>query len=606
MIATRERVKVLMVNPPMPDSFWGYRSAVRMFGRRAAMPPLGLATIAAMLPSDRFEVMPIVDLNLIGEELSDAQIMAADMVMFTAMIVQRDALAQLVTRVKNLGGCVVVGGPYATAYIDQVSAMGVDHLVLGEAEVTLAPFAEDWLAGCATPIYTEKSMHRRVQVPLTRERKPLISQTPVPRWDLLRLGDYTTMALQASRGCPFDCEFCDRSIVDGRFPRCKTPAQMVAELESLYQAGWRGPVFIVDDNFIGNRGSVRKLLLAVLEWQRRWGYPFDFFTEASMDLASRNMRDILGLMVAAGFVMVFCGIESPDPVVLEAMGKRQNLAGDLLEKVRILQQAGLEVTAGIIVGSDGEKPGAIERTFQFIQEAGIVVAMPGILTAIRRTRLYARLQVEGRLRGDPTGNNTHGFRPNFQPKMDEDELVEGYVSLLEALFCPVNYYARCRILFSERGPHHQVSQFNRNGLLATARICYRNLLRRPSFEFIKFIGWAIFRRPRSLPAAINHAVKLCHFQELTEAAVAAHRYPEVVAGLMERLRGKVACLRGSTRDRLRRLSALEQQVLAEAKRRYGRLHSGFRGEAAEVLANWQTRLQAWVREQQALIYSRSL
>jgi radical SAM superfamily enzyme YgiQ (UPF0313 family) len=507
-------INVLLVCPKFPPSFWSFETAIKLLGLEATMPPTGLATIAAMLPARFFRVLPIVDLNV--EPLTDKHLAAADLVMFTAMIVQQGSLRQLIARAKRLGKTVVVGGPYATTYVDEVLAMGADHVVAGEAEMTLRFFVEDFLAGKAKRVYDEASVRDRVQVALTREGKPVITETPIPRWDLLKLRAYSSMAVQFSRGCPFNCEFCDIVVLNGHEPRTKTPAQFIAELEAIWQTGWRGSVFVVDDNFIGDKRAARELLLELYQWQKKHRFPFSFFTEVSLNLA--NERELCELMIAAGFGEIFVGIESIDPESLNGYHKVQN-KGDIGRQVEILQAAGFEVMAGLIIGGDNDKPTVFDDLFHFLQEKGVVIPMAGLLTALRGTPLYQRLVGEGSLRRETIGLNTDQLGFNFQPKLDEKTLISGYVRFLDRLFSPRNYYERCRILRDRRGWYRRISRINRPSLLAAARIIYRNLFRHPDWEFAKFILGTIWKAPRELAEAITQAVKLAHFREMTEATI---------------------------------------------------------------------------------------
>ncbi len=586
-----KKTKVLMVCPKFPASFWSFKKSMWFIDRKVTMPPLPLVTVAAMFPVKSFDVMPIIDLN--AEPLDDELIRQADIVMFTAMIVQQDSLREIIARAKRWGKPVVVGGPYATSYRDEVLAMNPapDHLVLGEAELTLAPFIQDWQGGHAERVYDAHSVGGRNPIALTREGMPVITGTPIPRWDLLKLGKYSSLAIQFSRGCPFDCDFCDIVVLYGHQPRTKTPGQMMAELEAIYRTGWRGSLFFVDDNFIGNQKEVRKLLPVLIEWQKQHHYPFSFFTEASLNLANPDLADIRTLMIKAGFDEIFAGVESIDQKTLVEMKKRQNL-GDPLEKIEILQRAGFEVTAGLIIGSDTDRPETADELFRFLQQSGIVMTMAGLLTALRGTPLYHRLKSEGRLRAESSGNNTHQFRFNFEPKRDERFLIEGYVGLLERLFSSRNYYARCRVLQSRRGSYRRPDRLNRSGILAAMRILYRNLVRRPDWEFAKFFFGSLFAAPIELPEVITYAVKFAHFEAMTEAAVKAHRYPERVATLAERFAAGAALLRGDTNRRLRRLAKLERQVLAEAIRLYDSLDRDFRASAKQALANCCERLTA--------------
>ncbi len=518
-----DKINVLMVYPEFLDtSFWSFRKAVEILGLGATMPPIGLATLAAMLPKP-FHVMPIVDMNI--EKLTNAHLEEADIVMISAMIVQKGSLRNVIAMAKRLGKTVVVGGPYATSYPEDVVEMGADHLVLNEAETTLAPFIEDYLSGHAMKIYDEVSVRPRIETELTKEGKPVITGTPVPIWNLLKLRRYSSLAIQYSRGCPFNCDFCDITNLFGHISRTKSPEQVIAELQAIFDTGWRGSIFFVDDNFIGNQNEVRELLPMLIKWQHAHRYPFTFFTEASMNLANPNLRDVRELMIDAGFDEVFVGIESIDPEVIRAMNKRQN-GSDPARRVKELQKAGFQITAGLIVGNDDDKPNVFRNLFAFIQESGIVMAMPGLLTALRGTNLYKYLFKEGRLREESTGNNTHQFKLNFRPIMDESLLVDGYIDLLQKLFSSKNYYARCRTLRARRGHHRKVSRLNRNGILATARIFHHNLIKRPDIEFVKFIFGTLLTHPSDLPEAITQAVKLAHFDSVTREAIKAHRYPE--------------------------------------------------------------------------------
>lgn len=582
--------RVLMVYPLFPPSFWSFLESMRLMKLKATMPPTGLATVAAMLPTDWFEVLPIVDMNV--EPLTDNAIRSADVVMISAMIAQEPSLRKAIARVKSFGKTVVVGGPYATSYPNETIAMGADHLVLNEAEMTLPAFVEDFIAGKARKIYDEHSVVRPINVFLTKEGKPRLTTTPIPRWDLLKLSLYSSIAIQYSRGCPFGCEFCDITNLFGHESRTKTVGQMIAELEAIFATGWRGTIFIVDDNFIGNRTNLREFLPILILWQKKHGYPFAFFTEASVDLANPNMRDILKMMVEAGFQDVFCGIESTNTDVLTAMNKGQNI-GDLNEKVSTLQEAGFEVTAGFIIGSDADKPTVFDDLFKFIQNNGIVIPMPGLLAALRGTVLHRRLASEGRLREKEfSGNNTHRFEFNFKPVLSEEFLVEGYVDLLEQLFSPANYYERCRTLRQRRGRKLlKKSPVHGSWLHATFIVFYRNLIRRPSWEFAKFMFGTFLTSPGDIQTAVTQAVKFEHFKKITQAAVSAHRYSTQVETLLERFTNRVKKLQGDIGKRLQKLTALERRFLSKALRYYRALDPSFRADAKKALASLRDKLR---------------
>jgi radical SAM superfamily enzyme YgiQ (UPF0313 family) len=384
--------------------------------------------------------------------------------------------------------------------------------------MTLKPFLVDFLSDRARKIYDSKNVGHQFTVMLSKGGKPLLTLTPVPRFDLLKLSEYSSVSLQFSRGCPFNCDFCDITLLYGRESRTKTSTQMISELEAIFSTGWRGSIFIVDDNFIGNVKHVREFLPVLIRWQQEHRYPFTFFTEGSVNLANENMRDVLNMMVTAGFTDVFVGIESTNLDVLKAMNKGQNTKGDLGDKVRAIQGAGLEVTAGFIIGSDADKPSVFDELFGFIQDNGIVISMAGLLTALHGTELYKRLKFEGRLRAESSGNNTHGFGFNFDPVLDERFLIDGYVKLLEKLFSPKNYFARCITLRRRQVKYIRSRNVNGSWQHATIVVLYRNLIRRPNWYFAKFIFCTFLTSPLDMPKAITQAVKFEHFRNITQAA----------------------------------------------------------------------------------------
>ncbi|HJZ10694.1 MAG TPA: radical SAM protein, partial [Acidobacteriota bacterium] len=326
-------MKALLVYPEYPPTYWSFRFAVPFQRRKASYPPLGLLTIASLLPKHWSK--KVVDLNV--ERLEDSDLQWADLVLVSAMIVQKDSAREVIGRCKALGKRVVAGGPFWAK--DNREYDEVDHVIVGEAEYLLPQFAEDLEAGCAKKVY---SSDQTVQ----------LTDTPLPDFNLIHLKNYSSMLVQFSRGCPFNCEFCDIIEIFGRKARCKTNDQFIGELDLLYSKGWRGPVFIVDDNFIGNKTIIRKLLPALIAWQKAHRYPFNFFTEASVNLARED--DMIEMMVEAGFHKVFLGIETPVQESLKLTQKMQNTTMDLLESVRKMQRAGLEVLSGFIVGFDSD------------------------------------------------------------------------------------------------------------------------------------------------------------------------------------------------------------------------------------------------------------
>lgn len=389
-------MNVLLIWPSTPDTFWSFSHVMPFIARRAAFPPLGLLTIAAMLPRDWH--LRLVDMNV--EALRDADIRRADYVMISGMIVHADSAREVIAQCNRLGKPVIAGGPLFTTGSERFPE--VRTFVKGEAEELMPAVVEDMLRGALRPVYHAAG-------------RPDVTRTPVPRWDLINLRHYATMSLQFSRGCPFNCEFCDIIVMNGRVPRVKSPAQMVAELDSLLDAGWCGPVFIVDDNFIGNKARVKALLRAMIAWRERRRPRITFLTEASLNVADDD--ELTDLLVRAGFKRLFIGIESPDEESLGECSKVQNKWRDLVADVKKLQKSGLEVMGGFIVGFDNDRENIFERQWRFIQESGVVAAMVGLLTALPETQLFKRLQKEGRLLGHSTGNNLDAVL-NFVPKLD--------------------------------------------------------------------------------------------------------------------------------------------------------------------------------------------
>ncbi len=408
-------IKTLLVYPEIPPTYWSLKYALPFIGKRAVFPPLGLMTVAAMLPDD-FDVT-LVDMNV--EPLRESAIAGADLIITSSMIVQKDSLEKVIGLCKKHGKTVVAGGPYPTSMNAQIP--GVDHFVLNEAEVTLPAFLEDYRNGCAKPVYSDTA-------------KPDLSLTPAPRFDLIRKSRYSTMALQYSRGCPHNCEFCDIIEMFGRVPRTKTPAQFLQEMDLLYEEGWRGSLFVVDDNFIGNRREVKKLLPEIASWQQERNYPFNLFTEATLVLAEDEQ--LMDQMVLAGFNMVFVGIETPDRETLAVTGKTQNLRGDMLQSVRAIQAKGMEVSAGFILGFDGDKDDIFDRQIRFIQDAAIPTAMVGVLTALPNTQLYRRLYGAGPdhagLRGRKHPRPQAQLRPHHGPREALRGIQEGHRHDLQA------------------------------------------------------------------------------------------------------------------------------------------------------------------------------
>ncbi|BEH09423.1 MULTISPECIES: B12-binding domain-containing radical SAM protein [Geobacter] len=490
-------MKILLVYPHYPDTFWSFRHALKFIDRKASFPPLGLLTVAAMLPGE-WE-MRLVDMNV--RPLDDADLKWADYVFISAMTIQLKSTQQVIARCRQHGVKTVAGGPLFTACHDDFP--DVDHLVLGEAELTLPPFLTDLCHGTARHLYTD-------------DRWADLRSTPIPLWELIDVRNYAAMNIQYCRGCPFDCEFCDITALFGRKPRSKPLVQLIAELDSLYSRGWRGAVFFVDDNFIGDKGKLkREVLPAIIDWMEQRKHPFYFYTEASIDLADDPR--LMELMVKAGFEEVFIGIETPYEESHAESGKVQNKNRDLLASVKSIQQAGLQVHGGFIVGFDSDPPSIFERQIRFIQESGIVTAMVGILSAIRGTKLHERMSLEGRLLGDDTGNNMDS-NLNFIPRMEVNDLIGGYRSILDSIYAPKNYYQRVIRLFKEYRPQHLGKFHLQRGYIGALfkSILFLGVIGRERIHFWKLFFWSLVRKPRLFPLAITYAIYGFHFRKVAE------------------------------------------------------------------------------------------
>ena len=489
-------MRVLLVSAATPDTFWSYKHVLSFISKKACFPPLGLLTVAAMLPK-RWD-LKLVDLNVTS--LTDAQLAWADCVFVSAMLAQVDSAREVIARCSQLGKTVVAGGPLFTT--GHAGFPEVKHFVLGEAEDIMPKLVADLLSGDLKELYR-------------CEKRPDIRQTPVPRWDLIKFKHYATMPLQFSRGRPFNCEFCDIIVMNGRVPRLKTNEQMIGELESLVDAGWTGPIFIVDDNFIGNRAKVREFLRELIAWEQRRGIRLQFTTEASLNLA--DDRELLELMVRAGFKKVFVGIETPQEDSLLECAKVQNAKRDMLTAVKTIQKSGLEVMGGFIVGFDSDKPNIFERQIKFIQEAGVVTAMVGLLQALPGTRLFSRLRQEGRILHDASGNNVEASL-NFVPKLDREMLVEGYRSLVKRLYTPRMYYRRILTFLREYRPQGQGIHLSWGDVKAFIKSLWvMGVLSRGRRQYWKFLTKALLFHRRAFPEAMTLAIIGYHFRRVASA-----------------------------------------------------------------------------------------
>ena len=490
-------MKVLLVYPEFPDTYWSFRHALKFEGKRAPFPPLGLLTVSAMLP-DAWE-RRLVDMNV--RRLKDSDIEWADLVFCSAMIVQKESLERVVERSRARGKRVVVGGPYVSTSAEQLPE--ADHIFVGEAEATLPEFLKDLERGEAKRFYQAGE-------------RPALTNTPVPHFRLAELERYSAMSVQYSRGCPFSCEFCDIIEIYGRVPRTKTNEQMLAELDALRATGWRGLVFIVDDNFIGNKRNVRRLLPDLIGWSERHGRPFSFITEASVNLAEDDA--LLEMMRRANFRRVFLGIETPVEESLKEARKGQNTRRDLLESVRKIQSYGMEVMAGFIVGFDSDPEDIFDRQIEFIRESAIPLAMVGLLTALPDTQLWRRLKREGRLLKESSGDNTEGSL-NFVPRMDTAHLVDGYRKILRTIYSPAEYYQRALDCLSRLTEEPEP---RRSSLLGDAAAFARvvlalGVLDSARMEFWRYMKRTLTSHRRNFAHAVTLAAMGYHFRKLTEA-----------------------------------------------------------------------------------------
>lgn len=490
-------MKILLVYPQYPDTFWSFKHALKIISKKAAYPPLGLLTVASMLP-DEWE-KKLIDMSV--TPLTDEDLRWADYVFLSAMAVQKDSAREVIARCNNLGTKIVAGGPLFTTGYEEFD--GVDHFVLGEAEVTLPPFLADLDKGCARHIYTS-------------DQWPDITKTPLPMWSLINRKKYSAMSVQYSRGCPFNCEFCDITLLNGHKPRTKDKDQMLAELEALYSQGWRGSVFIVDDNFIGNKRRLKvEILPAIIRWAEERKYPFSFYTQTSINLA--DDEQLMRLMVKAGFDKVFVGIETPNEESLAECNKSQNKNRDLVASVKKIQNHGLQVMGGFIVGFDSDPISIFKSQISFIQKSGTVTAMVGLLNALRGTRLYQRLKQENRLLKGFSGNNTD-CSINFIPKMDYETLINGYKYILNTIYSPKQYYERVKIFLREYKPggvRKGKIEFNHVKALIKS-MWFLGIREKGRRYFWRLFVSTLLRRPRSFPLSISLAVYGFHFRKVVE------------------------------------------------------------------------------------------
>jgi len=485
-------LKALLIYPKYPDTFWSYKHALSFIHKKASLPPLGLLTVSSLLPKSWKK--KLIDLNV--NELKDEDILNADIVLISAMIVQRDSVEDIIKKVKPFGKFIVAGGPlFSTLYKD---FPGIDCFVLNEGEITIPLFLKDIENGMVKYIYQS-------------EEKPDITKTPIPDWSLINTNDYATMPIQVSRGCPYSCDFCDIIVMNGRNPRLKNPEQVIAELDAIYNIGWRNAVFIVDDNFIGNRKKVKLILNEITLWMKKYNKPFVLSTEASITLA--DDVEIINLLKESNFTSVFVGIETPEEESLKSCGKYQNTGKDMKEKVNFLQRNGLEVKGGFIVGFDTDTIKTFDKMIEFIQNSGIVTAMVGLLHALPKTKLFERLHKDGRILNGASGNNTDSTL-NFIPIIDKDILIEGYKKILDTIYKPKNFYNRIIIYLNEYKEFATVSKlsFGITIKAITRSIWLMGITEKGKLHFWKMIFWTLLHKPKLISEAITQAIYGYHYR----------------------------------------------------------------------------------------------
>ena len=488
-------MKVLLIYPETPSTFWSFKEALKFVSKKSAEPPLGLITVAAMLPDSWHK--KLIDLNV--SILNDKDILWADYVFISAMNVHLKSFREIIRRCNKLGIKVVAGGPLCTTQYNDL--LGVDHFILNEAEITLPMFLSDLETGNPRHVYQT-------------DKFPDVGLAPIPMWELLDMKKYASMSVQYSRGCPYDCEFCSITMLNGRKPRAKCTQQFIAELDRLFELGWRGGISVVDDNFIGNKRKLKEdTLPALIEWSKGKKYPFFFITEVSINLA--DDEELMKLMVEAGFNSIFVGIETPNSESLNECGKMQNLKRDLVESVYKLQRHGMLVSGGFIVGFDNDTENVFDEQINFIQKSGIPNAMVGLLNAPTGTKLFTRMKEEGRLLDMFSGNNMDASI-NFIPRMNYKNLIRGYSRLLNTIYSQEEYYNRLKVFLREYNvPEWTPKIINLEQLKAFVRLLWLlGIIEKRKKYFWKLFFISLWKYPRKFPTAMTLAVYGFHFRRV--------------------------------------------------------------------------------------------
>lgn len=492
------KMNILLVYPETPSTFWSFRNALKFISKKSSESPLGLLTIAAMLPDNWHK--KLIDTNV--SALKNEHIQWADYVFLTGMNLHITSMKKIITRCNQNDTKIVLGGPLVTNDFNQF--LGVDHFVLGEAETILPQFINDINNNTTKQIYKSNNF-------------PDISKTPIPQWDLVEMKKYASMSVQYSRGCPFNCDFCSITNLNGHLPRTKSKKQFLSELQSLYDMGWRGDIFVVDDNFIGNKKKLKnELLPALIDWSENHGYPFSFGTEVSINLA--DDEELVNMMVKAGFDHTFIGIETPNTESLLECGKSQNSKRDMVDSVKKLQRHGIIVSGGFIVGFDNDSTNIFKQQINFIQNSGIVTAMVGLLNAPSGTRLFQRMKSEKRLLNIMSGDNMDGTM-NFIPKMNYQKLVQGYKEILETIYSPKEFYDRVKTFLTEyHRPIEIPTRLSINHIKALFRSMWvLGIVEKGKRYYWKLFMFGLFKHPKKFPLAITMAIYGFHFRRVSEA-----------------------------------------------------------------------------------------
>jgi radical SAM superfamily enzyme YgiQ (UPF0313 family) len=488
-------MKILLVYPETPSTFWSFKDALKFVSKKSAEPPLGLITVAAMLPKDWEK--KLIDLNV--TKLKDKDIAWADYVFLSGMNVHAKSIKEIIRRCNKLGTKIVGGGPlFTTQYKD---FLGIDHFVLNEAEITLSLFLKDLEKGEPKHVYMTGDF-------------PDISLAPMPMWELLDRKKYASMSLQYSRGCPYDCEFCSITVLNGRKPRTKSVEQFIGELNRLYEMGYRGDLSLVDDNFIGNKRKLKnEILPAIIRWQKEKKYPFHFITEVSINLADDDQ--LISLMVEAAVNSIFIGIETPNVESLTECGKLQNQKRDMISSVKKLQRSGMLVSAGFIIGFDNDPPDIFEQQMNFIQKSGIPAAMVGLLNAPAGTHLYKRMKKEARLLEGWSGNNMDGAT-NIIPKMNYRDLINGYAKIIHTIYSPREYYNRIKSFIQEyKMPSWKSGMLTFTEVKAFIKLLWSiGILEKGKRYFWKMFAYSLFKHPAKFPLAMTLAVYGYHYRRI--------------------------------------------------------------------------------------------